>query len=299
MKRFLFNILIFVSILIIVDIFVGCVSEYLRSHAKGGSTANNYYISENCKDDIIILGSSRSTHHYIPKIFEDSLNMSCYNCGEEGNGIILAYGRYKMITEKHTPKLIIYEVTPGYDWSLDNDNSKYIRYLKPYYHNIHIKKLINDFTSATEKYKMYSKMYQNNSSLLVNIIDNLTYRDNMKGYSPMNGVINNEPDYKETTIKSVDLNKVALIKELIIDTKRKGIELIFVISPFYLESREIDSYVPLYDLCNEYNLSIYDFRIVEGITGNKSCFNDNGHMNHKGATLYTNYFVSYLKSKVL
>jgi hypothetical protein len=69
MKKFLIRICIFTFIIVFVDTFIGFVSEYLREHAKGGSTANNYYIAENCTDDIIILGSSRSTHHYIPKIF--------------------------------------------------------------------------------------------------------------------------------------------------------------------------------------------------------------------------------------
>lgn len=53
------------------------------------------YIANKATDDIIILGSSSATHHYVLQIIEDSLGLSCYNCGEEGNGVVLAYGRLK------------------------------------------------------------------------------------------------------------------------------------------------------------------------------------------------------------
>ena len=59
-------------------------------------------------------------------MISDSLGVSCYNAGESGCGIILAYGRLLMILERYTPKAIIYEVTPDFDYLDGKDNHKYL-----------------------------------------------------------------------------------------------------------------------------------------------------------------------------
>lgn len=145
MKRFIAKVLFFFSLVVLMDITFGFVFSALRAYAKGGSTENCEYIDNRSTDDIIILGSSRATHHYVPQIIEDSLGVSCYNCGEEGNGIVLAYGRYKMLTGRYKSRLIIYEVTPGYDYGTNEPNTKYLGYLRPYYKKIGIKEIFDDF----------------------------------------------------------------------------------------------------------------------------------------------------------
>ena len=42
---------------------------------------------------------------------EDSLHMTCYNCGNDGSGIVLSYGRLLMVKERKTPKIIIQDDT--------------------------------------------------------------------------------------------------------------------------------------------------------------------------------------------
>lgn len=294
MKHFLYKVALFVIFVIIFDCIVGNTSEYLRSHAKGGSTANNYYIAESLEDDIVILGSSRATHHYIPDIIEDSLGLSCYNCGEEGNGIILAYGRYKMITDHHTPKLIIYEVTPEYDWMIC-DNSKFTRYLKPYCHYDEIYDLVISCSEKNEKYKLCSKMYRNNSSLLTYAVDNVVYRDNMKGYSPLYGIMNgsqNNSDAVESTFE-LDYFKLALLNNMMADAKSLGIQMLFVVSPYYYKITP-DNYYPIISLCERNSVVFLDLSNIDGITGNMEVFNDAGHLNHKGATAYTIYLSNIL-----
>ena len=81
---------------------------------------------------IIILGSSHAVRHYVPSVIQDSLGLTCYNCGEPGCGIIPAYARYKMVAERNKPKLVIYEVTPGYDYLVSDDYSKYLGKVRQY-----------------------------------------------------------------------------------------------------------------------------------------------------------------------
>ena len=151
MKKYLLRITLFFIIVAFVDIAFGKVCDYLRDHTNGGFSGNIHYICEECRDDIIMMGSSRMRHHYVPQVFEDSLGMSCYNAGIDGNGIILSYGFLQMILQRYSPKLIIYDVT-GFDMYVD-DNAKYLEMLRPYYDKSGISDIFCD-VNPMERWKM-------------------------------------------------------------------------------------------------------------------------------------------------
>lgn len=298
MKKFILRTGLFIVCLAVLDLAIGCLCGFLRSHAKGGSTQNNYYIAEQCIDDIIILGSSRATHHYIPSIITDSLGLSCYNCGEEGNGSILAAARLGMLTERYTPKLVIYEVTPRYDYLVDTDYSKYLRYLKPYYHKTSAHKMVDEFTEPGNKLKMLSSMYRNNFAILAYCVDNLTFRDNRKGYEPLFGQMK-EYNSKEPELSSdqqeVDKKKLVVMQDIIESCKEKRIPLLFVVSPNYEgEAGEIYNTARL--LAQENGISFLDYSGLEEIAHNYSFFQDYGHMNDKGAQKFTRIFVKEINN---
>ena len=132
MKKFVSKVIWFLIGLVVLDVLVGLGARYLVGHAKGGDTGLNNYICHEMKDECIVFGSSRGMHHYDPNIIADSLGMSCWNCSLDGNGIILMYGRYKMLSARYTPKMLIYDVQTSFDL-LENDNHKYLRNLRYYY----------------------------------------------------------------------------------------------------------------------------------------------------------------------
>ena len=299
MKQFLLRVCLFMTIILIVDVLSGFLFSYLRIHAKGGSTANCEYIANGSSEEVIILGSSRATHHYIPAIISDSLGLSCYNCGEEGNGIVLAYGRYKMITSRYCPKLIIYEVSPEYDCLEAETNIKYLEYLKPYYKKEPIKAIVNDFGGEYISLKMFSNMYQNSSRLLPNVFDNIVFRDNMDGYSPLYGKISFLPKPIEKIDMSIDSKKLGYLESLIRDANDKNISICFVVSPQYcIEEFDEEKYDPIIQLCNAYNLPFLNYSSISGLSDNSSYFQDILHMNNDGAIVYTKLFVNMIKDYV-
>ncbi len=293
MNKFLFKVLLFFALVVVMDFAWGFVFSWLRTHAKGGSTANCEYIANYSNDDVVIFGSSRATHHYVPQIIEDSLGWSCYNCGEEGNGIVLAYGRFKMLTNRHKPRLIIYEMTPEYDYGTRGSNTKYLGYLRPYYDKTGIKDIFADFDKELSFLKMKSKMYQNTGKLLPNSVDNVIFRDNMKGYAPLHGSIivdklNKEVETKQTKIDSV---KLSYVEKLIIDAKSDNIPIVFMISPKYGLNSDSLNYEPEIALCKKHGVPFFNFLNYRTIADNPDCFQDIGHMNDKGAVAYTQMIV--------
>ena len=129
MKKFISKVLLFLAGLVVLDFLVGMGGKYLVSHAKGGDTGLSNYICRQMKDECIIFGSSRGMHHYDPNIISDSLGMSCWNCSLDGNGIILMYGRYKMLSARYTPKVLIYDVCTAFDL-ISDDNNTYLGRLR-------------------------------------------------------------------------------------------------------------------------------------------------------------------------
>ena len=125
MKRFCIRIIILFLLLVAIDFVLGHFLQFVTNQIRIGGQGRDNYIANLANEDILVFGSSKAVHHYNPKIIEDSLGMSCYNCGQDGNGIILDYGRLLMIKERHQPKTIIVDVNPSFDLIL-NDNHKYL-----------------------------------------------------------------------------------------------------------------------------------------------------------------------------
>lgn len=155
MKKFFLKLFIFFCFAIVVDFAFGKSMASLQKTGKGGTTYRDNYIMNECKEEILIMGSSRASHHYISKIMSDSLKTSVYNAGRDGNGIILNYGFLLEILKRYKPNTIIYELTPRFDW-IQGDNDRYLPHLRNVYNSPEIKDLFND-VNPTEKYKMLSK----------------------------------------------------------------------------------------------------------------------------------------------
>lgn len=302
MKKFISKVLLFFACVVVMDIVFGQFFSYLRAHSKGGSTANCEYIANKATEDIIILGSSRATHHYIPQIIEDSLGVSCYNCGEEGNGIVLAYGRLNMLIARYTPKLVIYELTPSYDYGTIEPNTKYLGYLRAYYDKEGVKKIFDDFDDDLSSVKMLSKMYRNTGRLLPFLFDNIVYRDNHRGYDALNGVMDTTLEVKENSGGNemlYDKQKIAYMEKLMVLCKSKDIKLIFMISPRYgMKEQDMTIYEPGISLCEKYNVPVYNYINCPNVSDKSEFFQDEGHMNNRGAEEYTKLICSVLKTQL-
>ena len=69
----LIRLALFLSLVAIVDVSIGVVFDYLRATKAGGRTGIDYHVCKELDEDILIMGSSRASHHYVPKIFAESL----------------------------------------------------------------------------------------------------------------------------------------------------------------------------------------------------------------------------------
>lgn len=295
MKKFLLKISLFAAILFSIDRIAGYAFAYLSKNSKGGYTGHYHHLTEKTNDDVLIFGSSRAIHHYNPQIITDSLGLSCYNCGQDGNGIILLYGWWKMISKRYHPKMVIYDITDDFDLLKGEDNHRYLGWLKEAYDRDGIKDIFLS-VDETERYKMMSLMYRYNSNWPHIVLDYVWTQDNIKdnGFSPLEGSLDPMKVRKNVNLdKSFELDELKLeflnrfVRE-IGDTK-----LIFVVSPLFYGHNEAHL-KPIRELCEKYNIKLYDYSNSEKYVHNADFFKDGAHLNAKGADEFTKEFVSIL-----
>lgn len=294
MKRFFIHIFIFFALLFCLDKGFGYAFEYLQSHAVGGDTGRNNYICNETDEEVLVFGSSRAIHHYDSRIIEDSLGMSCYNCGNDGNGIVLLYGRYRMIAERYTPKVILYDVCTSFDL-LAGDNHRYLDWLRPYYHREGIDSIFIS-VDRNERYKMLSSMYQYNSKILQLVSDNVApMQEDIKGYRPIRKTMPYEPEAaEENHVYEYDSLKLHYLEQLIKECQGKT-RLIFFASPLYHASDAV-VYEPLKKLCEKYDVPFWNYYTDGEFVNTKDYFSDTSHLNETGATAYTKRIVGRIKT---
>ncbi len=295
MKTFIYKILLFFFFLAVADFFIGGLLVEMQKRAKGGAFYERNYIADKAEEDILFFGSSRAMHHYVPSIVEDSMSLSSYNCGADGNGAVLMYGRYKLLTQRYTPKAIIYDANIDYDFSA-NDNIKYISHLRDYYDYPGIDSIFS-VVDSKEKLKMNSKLYRCNSKI-ISIASNfiLNRKNENNGYFPLYGTMEVIPDAPEKNLPpvTVDSLKVAFLEAFVEDCNKRGIKLMFTISPFYFE-QDMSAYAPLEALCEKHDIPLLNCASDTIFLGKKEYFKDSTHLNHDGAVLFTSLIMPELK----
>ena len=299
MKKFLIHIAIFFAIVAVIDFSLGKLFYYLQSTKAGGRTGAEYYACKKSNEDIIIMGSSRASHHYVPEIITEKTGMSCFNAGQDGNGIILQYGRWKMISERYSPKVIIYDITPVFDLE-QNDNMAYVDRLKPFCYNTSVKGYVASIFPM-ENIKLYSNMYRYNYKFIEMSFDCISKDDCFKlsGYLPENGHIREEvvrkPVKKTTTTIETDSVKLFYLEQLVKEACAKGTKVVFVVSPYWKGGYySAEAYNHIWALANKYSIGFIDYTDSD-LCNNPDNFEDSMHLNEKGARTFTDDLFSRIQ----
>lgn len=296
MRKFLCRLVLFVLLLVGVDWLVGIGGRRLMRSAIAGDTKRNEYIANEMDAEVVLFGSSRCIHHYDSRLLADSLGMTVYNCGNNGMGIILFYARYRMLTERYVPKLVVYDVLTGFDLQ-QSDNLGYLTWLKPYYDHPGVDSIFWKI-APVERWKMCSNMYRYNGKVMQMIGDNLVQlREEMDGFRPLDGVMAYDPVLQDRYEPyEPDSIKLYYMERLIRECRERGTKLVFAFSPFYggsVHTRE--TYAPLFRLAEQYGVPVLNHYSDSDIVHDRRYFADTYHMNREGASRYSQRLGGELK----
>ena len=295
MKRFLIQLAAFFAIVIVVDVACGFAFRKVELKAKGGFTYRDNYICDKLETDVLVSGSSRCVRHYNPQIISDSLGLSCYNSGQMGNGIILNYGRFRMVEERKKPQIIIYDLHPEFDLLVGDDNHRYLTWLKSHYEREGIADIFESI-DKTEKYKMQSRMYRYNSRWVEIMMDFVHPISEARedGFSPLVGELDKTKVHEETDAKRdyiFDDLKIGYLNKLIVESK--GAKLYIVVSPIWYGMDSLQ-FAPVKQICQERGVPFIDFSNDPKYVHHDEYFRDGNHMNERGADEFTRDLLRYL-----
>lgn len=296
MKKFILNILLFGGIVAIIDVCFGKTCEWLLVHAKGGDLKSFHQAAIIQTSDILIMGSSRAHHHYSSSVINEVTGKTVYNAGFDGNGIVLASGLYEMVSERYIPKIIVYEVTPEFDFNIyrdDDNNNRYLGHLRPYYRNKKIREYISQI-NPIERYKNLSTMFRYNSKFIDLLKDQFIVGEfTADGYAPLNGRMTTDFIKKQSDDETqVDPMKIRIMEDFIQRVTKTDSKLVFVISPRYGADNS-SSFNPIKDLCSKYNVEVWDY-YNDNQFQNIDFFNEPVHLNDDGAQRYSYVIATYL-----
>ena len=242
--------------------------------------------------ECIIVGSSRADHHYNSVLIEDSLGISTYNAGMDGQTLPYISCAVNAICRREPfPRLIVLEM--HYEGMRVSEDDRVIK-LKPYFNSDpYCREVIMDVCGKSERYKCLSAMYRYNGYPLRILNAFFSEQDKMQGYAPLDDRYHHPLQYSiDSTRYEIDPKTLEIFDRTVEIIRNKGCKLIVVISPKYIE------YIypsPIQKICEERNILFLDNSGLGEFMKNEVYFKDVNHLNAHGADVYTQYFIQQLK----
>ena len=186
--RFIKSLVLGLILVFILDYIGGYVARGFYFGLKNGQYAQMTYAIDSTNHEMVILGSSRASHHYESKLMEEGTQWSVYNAGRDGQFLPYYCALLDAISNREKPKKIILDVNV---WDLAPNDGKIdkLSMLLPYYstHPEFLKYIhgISDWESL----KLMSKSYPYNSTLFIMTYDYLFINnksDSQNGFVPLN-----------------------------------------------------------------------------------------------------------------
>lgn len=295
MKKVFLHIVIVIFLFFVMDRSLGYGLKSLYRISNATDEYKISYSNESTRDSLLFMGSSRCLHHYIPSTFEKGLGISCFNAGDWGiKNIYYHYGLLSNILTRYTPKAIILEIHPS-EW-LDVPFSGVERAgsLAPY---CGMSKGCDEMLKLTGKYWAYqlSWVYRYTGSFPNLIMGKKGSMDRgLKGWKPLDGVMDTTSVKAEEYPFPMDQERISLLERFIIDCQQKNIHLSLIVSPMYICSKEDVFKIPR-ELATKYDIPFLDLYRDSAFVGHAELFYDFGHLNRKGAEIYSERVCKELK----
>lgn len=278
------------------------VDRMLPAISNQGQIGCTYFALNEVEYPVLVVGSSRATHHYVPSIMKDSLGMEVYNIGRDGCFFSYNCCVIQSISDRYTPEMIVWETSMD---ALSSDNDP-LESLYPYYgKNRFVTECVNSVCDWTERVPLVSNLYKYNSNL-IRIASRYAQRggyveDGLNGYIPLPPK-NWTPAERKSSVKDevevVDETKVLRFRSVLEMAVQKGIRIVVVNSPSFMASGKVsESEKKMCGICDSMGVPILNFAQAEGIYDDIQYWCDYIHMNKTGAEMYTKMFLEGISGK--
>jgi hypothetical protein len=300
MKQKFFKVFLFIAIIAVADKVIGGICKKLYVSSNNFLISKLRYTLDSTTEDILIYGSSRTDHHFIPKIIEQHTGHSAYNCGLDGADLLFSRIQLNETLKRYKPEFVIIEASPSSFFIPDPEAGH--RILLPYYAKDTL--IYNTLTGNRlfEKTKFLSSIYPYNSAI-VSLVNGVLKKntDSLKGYMPAHGIIDTtgltKVVDKAYTSSNLPVENFTYLKQLIEVCRNNQIRVVIVSTPVFQVNGHHDSMMNLFkDFCSQFDgIHYLDFTRDVSTYGKITLFKDNTHMNDEGAKVFSEVFSENLR----
>ena len=299
---FLLKLCLIVFIIVVCDQGTGMIFKHFYFRQGSGVGYLTTYSIDNTTADILVFGSSRANHSYVPEIFEENLHSTFYNAGRDGTYILHNYAILKSVLRRYSPKIVIFDIRPE-DIEYIVKEYEALSLLLPYYNISEIKPVI-DMKSPFERFKSVSASYAYNSLIFQIAMGNLgSGKDRVsvsKGYVPIFKKLEDRSiDTSRISPCNADKNKINALNDIILTCRQKNIDLYFVNSPTWRIMKDNSlCYNEWAGFSSQNGINYYDMSNLPVFINNPQYFSDIYHLNDEGARIFSTLITSnILKEK--
>ena len=297
MKKFYISLTTIILLLFVIDRGGGLIMDKCIGLTNAKAEVKIRYRADEVNADVILLGTSRCIHHYVPSIITDSIHMSVYNGGiSDSDNIYAHFILLNLILEHHKPKVVCLELSAK-DYSIQGDDPfGKISFFAPW---------IGRCAGADSVYKeagtywryIVSHLYRYNAvgvESLGGLIVNHRYGED-NGYFTIQGSPDKTIQLKrEQYAIGIDSLKLDYLQRFVDICRQNDIKLVFTISPRFSVAPP-NFYAPLMDIAIKNDVPCLDYHTNGLFHDHPEFFRDNGHMVEDGAKAYSSIFASDLK----
>ena len=303
-SQFLIRTLAVVACLMILDLMCHPMMDALRKKALQTNPDNyemtSYYGVEMASEELLVLGASTATHHYIPSQLQDSLHLTARNLGKDGASLYCQICQLSLMLERHVPRVIIWDVSDdclshNLDWSDFMEISDYW----PYRLNAYSKSVVHEM-GTFQPVSLLSWLYRYNSKLPEYLFSFVSGRQSQSGYVPLFS----DPSHilekaVQETPSNINPQKVELLEKILTFCIQKGVLVVLATSPRFVEDGipQTEQYRTLTEITERLGIPYFNEH-EDRLFDDASLFRAAVHLNETGAALYTNRIIEHLRPLV-
>ena len=285
---FLRKLLIVGLLVVALDFVLGMGLKYLFFAQKSGPHQRATYAMQEGEEEMVILGSSRAYHQYVPEVFTESLGYSCYNTGRGGQSVLYCDALLKAVVNRYTPKLVVMDVNT---LELYEDDRFFDRLsvLLPYYQQHPEIQPVLQQRNPWEGMKMFSRVYPYNSMILTILKYQFAEQTTYQGYRPLKGQLERDtlPVLTPSFGPSLDDRKVLALESVIQSCIKHQIPLVLVLSPVQMQLANNASVARIQEVAETYHIPFYNFSEHSEFLSHPEWFKDLTHLNDEGARRFS------------
>ena len=296
------TILIVSAMIVVIDIVVGVVADSTMDKMPnyGGQLAKDNYRLHRLDTDVVIIGSSRGSHHYVSQQLGDSLDayfgkhLSLYNAAISAKFANSNSCAAEAIIARYRPQLVIYDISEDQFFSSQVAD---IEFSAPFYWKDTIVHRYLDGIGLKERILMKSSIYRYNGKVFRIASTFLAPTAVDDGYEPKYGTnIDTTKARKKAKAsmptKELDNYTLNNFENVLKKYSSAKVPLVIVSSPKF---RPKDNNKRLAAICDKYGIPFIDFYDTPYFNNHPELFYDGNHLNDHGAHVFTALFFEQLK----